>query len=314
MAAPSKDCIIYSVAPDGKAALDCKEVGSSSAIPTSYQSLLSLRFNGGTYLLGHQAGSAQVDVFQFSNKSPWLKRVAAKTKIDKGTDLIEVFTLGNRAYIAAYAAKKGVFNVYAIADDFSLSQPYKFFRNHEPSLSQGFTTLSSFTLYGQVVLLGYRGDNGYVAMYTIAVTSGTPAGVAPLVITPAWAHQWAKGWTRFAFFQLGGENFFFKTNTWKWNVNIDHVLDNPAAGTVEVGTNMDLSKELKSVDAVRAFVLGSGDPYFAAYTKKNGHLSLNRFNSDCLGWTPEGAVTAKANAAQVCPVCVAADQVFLVVA
>ncbi|HWX34083.1 MAG TPA: hypothetical protein VNZ53_42485, partial [Steroidobacteraceae bacterium] len=86
----------------------------------------------------------------------------------KAADLIEVFSLGNRAYVVAYAAKKGVFNVYAIADDFSLSQPYPFFRNHEPGLSQGFSTLSSFTLYGQVVLLGYRRDNGYVAMYTVA--------------------------------------------------------------------------------------------------------------------------------------------------
>lgn len=56
------------------------------------------------------------------------------------------------------------------------------------------------------------------------------------------------------------------------------MLDNLAAGTVEVGTNMDSSKKLKLVDVVRAFVLGSGDPYFAAYNKKNGHLSLNRFN------------------------------------
>ena len=86
----------------------------------------------------------------------------------EAADLIEVFSLGNRAYVVAYAAKKGVFNVYAIADDFSLSQPYPFFRNHEPGLSQGFSTLSSFTLYGQVVLLGYRRDNGYVAMYTVA--------------------------------------------------------------------------------------------------------------------------------------------------
>jgi hypothetical protein len=305
-------CFIYSVAQNAKAGLDVKQVGSSPAMATAYRTLLPMSLNGRTYLLGHAGGSSTVDIFQFSNRRPWLTRLPSKLQIAKGVDLINVFLLGNCPYLAAYTAKTGVFNVYVIADDFSLSAPYQFFRNHEPSLSQGFNTVCSFTVFGQVLILGYREDNGYVAMYTVGVAATSPPNTAPLIMTPAWAHQWAKGWTNFAFFQLGGENFFFKTNTWKWNVNIDHVLDNPAAGTVEVGSNMDPAKKLKSVDIVRAFVLGTGDPYFAAYTK-GGHISVNRFHGDCQGWTTLAQFKAKDKAAQMCPL-VLANQIFLVVA
>jgi len=71
---------------------------------------------------------------------------------------------------------------------------------------------------------------------------------------------------------------------------------------------------VKTIDIVQAFALGNGDPFFIAYAKKNGHTTLNRFHSDCLGWTTVATLTAKANAAQACPVMLAADHAFLVVA
>jgi hypothetical protein len=122
-----------------------------------------------------------------------------------------------------------------------------------------------------------------VAMYTLSVTATSPKDMPPLFALAVWSHQWAKGWTRFAFFQFGGENFFLKTNTVKPNVNIDHVVDGLAGGTVEVATNMNLP-DAQQVDIVRSMTVGHGDPYFVAY-KKNGTAALYRFYSDCQGWT-----------------------------
>jgi hypothetical protein len=151
-------------------------------------------------------------------------------------------------------------------------------------------------------------------MYTLAVTAvSTDPEVPPLLMTPVWSHQWAKGWTRFAFFQLGGENFFLKTNTWKPNVNIDHVLDSLAAGTIEVGTRMSLH-EAQELSNVEPFVLGCADPHFATYISKSGEVTLNRFHSDCLGWTTIGKLNTQTGAGSVVSISTADRQVFLVFA
>jgi hypothetical protein len=124
--------------------------------------------------------------------------------------------------------------------------------------------------------------------------------------------MWAQGWTRFAFFQFGGENFFLKTNTWKPNVNIDHVLDDLAAGTAEVGSYLTLANAQR-LDIVQPFSLGHGDPYFVSYMRSNGQLTLNRFHSDCLGWTTVASLTSKVGAAHVVPVQTADNSLFLLV-
>jgi hypothetical protein len=143
-----------------------------------------------------------------------------------------------------------------------------------------------------------------VATYLLSVTAASAAGVPPLLLTPVWSHQWAKGWTRFAFFQFGGENFFLKTNTWKPNVNIDHVLDNLAGGTVEVATQLnDALKDAQDLDIVQPITLAEGDPYFVTY-KNDGPMTLNRFHADCLGWTTVASWSSKPGATQVVPLAV----------
>jgi hypothetical protein len=309
---PTKmQCQVYAL--DSSAGLTAKRVASLPNITTAYTTLLPLSLGGRTYLLGHSKGNAKLDVFQFLPKGPKLKRLPGGPQIAAGADILETFTLGNRPYLVAYVAKTGVFNIYSIGNNLALSKPLLFFRNHELALSQGFATVKSFSLFGEVAFLGYRNDTGYVAMYTLVMTSTSPDDTPPLRVDPVWSHQWAKGWTRFAFFQLGGENFFFKTNTWKPNVNIDHVSDDPSAGTVEVGTEMDPDRAMQSVDIVQPVTVNNGDPYFIAYKKKSGELTLNRIHGDCLGWTKSDTVAAKANAGQVVPLAVAPDKNFLLV-
>jgi hypothetical protein len=314
MPAGKQQAVVFSIAQDTERdSLLVKEVSGSTPIEAKYASLVPTAIKGQNYLLGYAAGGNHLDVYHFTAGKPWLKELAAKPKVGAKTDIIEPFVVGNAPHIAAYTAKNGVLELYALKHDFSLSKPYEFFRNHEPGLSQDFTTLKSFNSFGQIVFLGYKGANGYVAMYTLAVTAASPADVPPLLLTAVWSHQWAKGWTRFAFFQLGGENFFLKTNTWKPNVNIDHVMDGLTTGTAEVGTNLVLDNA-QQLDIVQAFTLGNGDPYFVTYMAKGGQLAFYRFHGDCLGWTAVAKTTTKTGASQVVPLTTANNQVYLVVA
>ena len=324
--AGSPSAAIYSVgAGDKPDTLAVSSVGDAP-LAGSYVSLTPVTVKGGTYLLGFDPASATLDVYGFSPKAPYLSKVSAQPSVGKGHDILNVFSLGNVPYLVMYAAAKGVFEIYAIGDDLKLSaKPYKFFRNHELALSQGFTTLKPFVVQGQVAFLGYNGTNGYVAIYTAATIpmaradSDKPA----IQFLPVWAHMWAKGWERFAMFQFGGSNFFLKTNTWKPNVNIDHVLDQPSAGTVEVGSLLgpegttgqlqDL-KDSQTLTSCEPFIFGNGDPYFVTYISASGATTLNRFHGDCLGWTTVASLTAETGGKLVTPVVVSPDSVFLVIA
>ncbi len=120
-----------------------------------------------------------------------------------------------------------------------------------------------------------------------------------LLANPVWDHRWATGWTRFAFFSLGGEVFFLKTNTKYPKVNIDHVLDNPTDGTAEVATEMDLT-DAQDLTVVQPLALDNGHPYFVAY-RPDGLSVLYRIHSDCRGWTSVGTTTTPANASAIVP-------------
>jgi hypothetical protein len=303
--------LIYSVVAGDKAnTLLVEEAVSPDAINTAYASLVPLTVAGQVYLFGYNPTGDRMDAYRFTNGVPWLQAVPARITVGSGWEIVEPFVLGNQPYLICYESKKGIMHLFAITADLSASQPYEFFRNHELGISQGFTTLKPFTSFGQVVFLGYNGTTGYVAAYTLAVTATSPPGIPPLMMTAVWSHLWAKGWTRFAFFQLGGENFFLKTNTWKPNVNIDHVMDNVSSGTAEVGTKLEL-EDAQDLQLVVPFKLDNGDPYFVTY-KKAGAMTLYRFRSDCLGWTTAASLDSIPGANQIIPISIA-DRTFILV-
>jgi hypothetical protein len=124
-----------------------------------------------------------------------------------------------------------------------------------------------------------------------------------------WSHYWAKGWTRFAFFQYGGENFFLKTNAVKPNVIIDHILDD-LSGTVSVGTHLDL-RAAQRLDFVRSLDPPDLGPHFVTY-EKTGETTVNRIRSDCLGWATVASFSSKENAGHVVPL-VAGDRAMIVI-
>lgn len=312
MAATPGNTLIYQIQEGAKPnTVSVKQVGTSSALGSGYTNLTPIVVKGQTYLLGYNPTATHFDVFEFSAAKPGLTAVKAKPGIKSGLTIIEPCVIGNHAAIVGYEPKQGILWLYSVADDLSTSKkPFEFFRNHEPSLSQGFSTVKSFVSFGQVVYLGYNITNGYVAMYTLSVTATSPADTPPLQMTPAWAHKWAPGWTRFAFFQLGGENFFLKTNIAKPNVNIDHIMDGLSTGTAEVGTNLNLT-DAQKLSLVEPFYLGNGEPYFVTYLS-SGKVTLYRFHSDCLGWTQVASLTSKSGATQMVPL-MTGGKVFLLI-
>jgi hypothetical protein len=292
--------------------LDVSEAARPNGSWDQYASLTTVTASQQLYLLGYNPQSGKLDTYVFTSADPWVASNSVASKVETGKDIINSFTLGNRSHLAIYTAKNGIFEFYSLADDLSLSSALQYFRNHEPAISQGFTTVKFFTIFGQVAMLGYNGITGYVAGYTIGSVASSSGGIPPLAVTPAWAHKWAEGWTRFAFFQFGGANFFLKTNTSKPNVNIDHVNDVLSVGTAEVGSHLTL-QDAQTLNNVEPFVLGNGDPYFVTYLKSTGQLTAYRFHSDCLGWTPVATVSAPTNAGLITPITTLAGEVFLFV-
>jgi hypothetical protein len=306
---------ILAVAPCEKVDKLITEQVGKPALRAKHTSITPVSVNGQIYLFAYNRAQNYFDVYEFTPAAPWLTAVKAKPAIGKAKDIINAFTLGNLPYICVYTAKNGVFEIYSVANDLSFSQPYKFYRNHELAVSQHFTTLKPFTQFGQIAFLGYRGDTGYVAMYTVGMAATSPApDVPPLLMLPVWSHPWAPGWTRFAFFQFGGEPFFLKTNTKVLNVNIDHILDTMAAGTAEVGTLLQAQlPDALRITHVEPFALGNGEPYFVTYISSSGAATLNRIHSDCLGWTQVAKFNAPDKSAVIAPVAVG-NKVFLIFA
>jgi hypothetical protein len=286
--------------------LTVKEVWSQNGatpLASGYSQIVPLSVAGQTYLLAFDAkgnGSA----FRVSSKAPWIEPVASKISLGAPADIVEPFIIGMNPYLLAYSAEKGPMTFIPISNDLSSQPSYTFSRVRPPATS-GFTVTKPIVINSLVYVLCYSFATGDVDIFSLSVTAtpqpGSKPGTPPLLMLPVWVHQWAKNWTRFAFFTLGAENFFFKINMGKINVNIDHVLDDPTLGTTEVGTYLqDQLDDPKNIDIAQPFTMNGGDPYFVAY-KKSGSTGWYRFHGDCQGWTKEAESDTVKGATQIVP-------------
>jgi hypothetical protein len=293
---------LYRVEPgDGRGELSVTQVweqDGAEPLGPGYRHLFPVRVAGDLILVGvDEAGAATA--FRVDEDGPGITPVESAIDLDGPRDVIEPFVLGNVPHLLAYTSKEGQFAFIPLGDDLSSKPPYRYRRAHEPGVTRGFDVTYPMSVGGAIYYMCYGFDSGNVFIYSLKATSTSPPSSAPLVSGPVWIHQWARRWTRFAFFQLGGENFFLKTNVGRLNVNIDHVLDDPADGTVEVATYLDLEDAL-DLDIVRSFYLESGDPYFLTYMR-SGKTTVNRFRGDCRGWTTQATLTAPSDATHVVP-------------
>src|SRR5581483_4891628 len=217
------------------------------ALSAQYSSLLVHPAHPST-LLAYDGGSGRADTYTLAADKPWIEKGDAKVELpvpatgDKdagGWDTLKPFVLGNAAYLLAYRRHDGTFSFFPLTGDLKVTAPFtKAMPRNTPT--PGFTTVAPFDALGSQYVLGYDTNAGTVGIYSLAVQTKTDDGSPSLNFLNVWYHQWAKFWTAFSFFQFGGSNFFFKINKGvkPADVNIDHIQDDPAKGTVEVGTKL----------------------------------------------------------------------------
>ncbi|NNF36118.1 MAG: hypothetical protein HKN68_18580 [Saprospiraceae bacterium] len=249
----------------------------------SYSSTAVLSVAGRQYLIGYNKETGDTDTYQLSDSAPFLSPADNQLTFGKGWDIIEPFYMANKPHVLCYQSKNGHMYFFPISDGLASEHPLHFYHTRYPYTTD-LTEVKPLVSQGQVFVLGYNHTNGYVNIWTVSATSSSVAPQPPLAVNIAWAHQWAKGWTRFAFFTWGNENFFLKTNDWKPNVNIDHIWDDLSQGTNEVGSHLKL-KDDQILNIVHPFYVGPGDPYFLTYLASSGESTFNRVHGDCMGWT-----------------------------
>lgn len=243
------------------------------------------------YLLAYDSTTGKTTSYELSDTAPFLKEVTNELNFGKGWQKLEPFYMANAPYVLCYEPKEGKMYFFPVEKNLVTKPPLHFYHHRSP-FTTNLTEVKTLVSQGQVFVLGYNGENGYVNIWTVSATSVSDGKKPPLAVNIAWAHQWAKGWTRFAFFTWGNENFFLKTNTWKPNVNIDHIWNDLSKGTNEVGSHLKL-KDDQELSIVRPFEIDNGAPYFVTYLPTTGESNFNRVHGNCFGWSTCATITEK---------------------
>ena len=293
------EAAIYSIKEtDKRDELIVENVETTSDIG-SYKSTSVVKIGDTQYLLGYNTTTGETDSYILGDSAPFMRKVDNGLTFGKEWDSIDVFYMANKPHVMCYQAKKGHMYFFPITDDLKTEKPLHFYHTRQP-FTTDMTEVKMLVSQGQVFVLGYNHTNGDVNIWTVSATATSTDGNPPLVVDVVWAHQWAKGWTRFAFFQWGNENFFLKTNDWKPNVNIDHIWDDLSKGTNEVGSHLTLIDD-QTLNIVHPFYVGPGDPYFLTYKADTGESTFNRVHGDCLGWTCNATETCVEGATDIVP-------------
>ncbi|CDX20153.1 conserved hypothetical protein [Mesorhizobium sp. ORS 3324] len=277
--------------------------GPVNGISEEVTAAAALKLADGLHVLTYERESGVASLFAVSDAPPFLS-ARSKLTLPQQLDEIEPFVLGNRLHLLCYEQAKGNFTFYELGDTGALSRPYVFRRTHEPGTTSAFSMVKPFAVEpgGRIAFIGYNGATGAVASYTLSVRSTSPADTPPLFALVQWAHLWAKGWTRFAFFTFGLANFFLKTNPVYPNVNIDRILDDLSQGTIEVTSQMqDQLPEAMSLKLVQPLQFAHGEPYFVSY-RDGGVLAFYRIWANCGGWDQMGTAKTQTQARLVMPV------------
>ncbi len=289
-----RQTVIYSIANGNTVnSLVARQVWTAEKWPeqsvAGYNRLCAFHHDGDVMVLGHDATRQAADIYQVRAGGSGLDH-QGKTDLHQAYDIVASFYVGGKPHFLAYNRDMGKIDFYKVAGDLSLAHVYSYERTYG-NTTLGFTTVVPYDYRGDMFFLAYNADTGQAAVYQLAVTSETA-----LHVKEVWRKSWAAGWTGFAFFKMGGENFFLKTNTRYNNVNIDHMVDNAAEGSHPVGTHLPLSLD---VDAVAAFEFNHF-PCFLTY-RDTGKTTFNRFHGDCRGWTEEAVFSSLENAVALLP-------------
>jgi hypothetical protein len=296
---------IYAVRSDASGKVSLQQVWaqeSESGLGVGYSTLASMQIRERVILVGYDKATQATAAFSVNAADPWIQPLDSRIDLTGGPwDIVQSFVFGNDSYLMTYRADVGEFGIFKIGSDLSASPPYTFvYPRNWPT--KDFTTVVPFASLGAQYILCYNFEHGTVAIYNLTAITSAPGGMPALLGQNVWYHTWARGWTHFAFFQLGGANFFFKINLAKLNVNIDHIQDNPAAGTVEVGSWLQSQlPDAELIDVAANIPWAHGEPYLITYIASTGKTEVLRVHANCLGWTHLGSAVTVADASILVP-------------
>jgi hypothetical protein len=257
-----------------------------TGLPPGYVSLVPVQLGGRLVLFAYTPTTPELDAYELTAGDPAVRPIACKARVPgKPWDALNAFVLGNIPYLFTYRKVDGQFGFFTVGEDLKLSDPYLFFPSHTTP-AKGLTTVVPYTSLNGQYVLGYDTDTGRVENFSVKVVPSSAGESPPLLAQNVWYHLWAKGWTHFSFFQLGGSNFFFKINTAKLNVNIDHMQDDPAAGSLEIGSHLESQlPDALAIDLAAIIPWIHGDPYLLTYIASSGLTAVYHIHPDCQGWT-----------------------------
>lgn len=278
---------LFAIEPSDGDGITVRDMSTEAGqLPSGYTSMVPVKVGDSVVLYAHDRSSGTAGIYRLQAEAPFVEATDVKADLSaQAWDSLHTFVLGNEPYLMAYESQHGNFCFYPVKSDLSLAVPYDFlFARNTPT--NGFTSVGVYPSVNQIVFTGYQFDTGTVANFTLAVVPVSIGDAPPLLAQNVWYHQWAKGWTHFAFFQLGGSNFFFKINTLKLNVNIDHMQDDPSQGSVEIGSWLqDLLPEAADVTTAAIVPWDTGEPRLLTYVGTSGQATVRRVHADCQGWS-----------------------------
>lgn len=295
--------VIYSIKSSDSNKLTLEEVlvQNGSGLANGYTAMVPIQIGKDVILFAYNKSTQKTDTYKLTNSTPWIDKVDSQIDLSEGQwDTLSTFILGNNNYLMAYQKDNGLFGFYQISDDLSSSKPYRF-SNSRATPTDGFSTISPIVSLGQQYFLGYSFDSGKVASFSLTVKTSS-WNSPPLRAQNIWYHQWSPGWDHFAFFQFGEANFFFKINKKRLNVNIDHILDDPANGGVPIGSHLE--RKLPDADSISSTAMvpwENDEPYLLTYIDKSGSTIIYRINPDCKGFTNLGETSTQKDISIIVP-------------
>jgi hypothetical protein len=288
--------LLYTLDIDASGAVSLAEAANAGQVPPGLTHLISLSIDGQEYLLGADP-NGNATLFPLLSAEPFIFH-GIPISLNVGRfDMVRAFTLANQAYLITYAAGSGDLYFFSLDADGTVSKPYHYYRKRQPGLTTGWSTFETFTYLNSPYFLAYNDSTGDVDLFGISAKSVSAGGIPPLLCSNVWSWTWAKGWGNFAFFQLGGENFFFKINRPYPNINIDHLSTDPASRSNEVGTHLEMP-DWQEIGIVRALTPDEGTPFLLTY-QADGKVAFHRIYADCQGWRDQAPISIATGVSQI---------------
>jgi hypothetical protein len=287
--------VLYEIVPSAKAgSVNAINVWTNSdgRIVAGLKSLVRFPWHDGVLLLG-QASDNSVHSYKLTAASPFVVPLTSNFDLGGPCDILKSFVIGGVQHLIAYRAASGKLSFHRVNADMTLSKPYVYYRLRSPGLTTGWTVMEPIIFLNMVYYVSYEMKTGAVELFSIYMTATGEGDCPPLQSLNVWSWQWAQGWTHFAFFQLGGENFFFKINVGTSpNVNIDHLSLDPNLRSNEVCTRMNkqMPNNQDPTLIIRSLILDQGTPYLVNYLPGTGATNFYRVHADCQGWSSESPV------------------------